>query len=312
MDNKFAIMADVTCDLDEKLQKTFGCEVIHGHYMSPDGVDHDSVLDWKEFSREEFFDNLKKNPNGYKTSPPNVEECYKAFEAHIKEGRGVISMAISSALSGTYAFMIQAKNMILEKYPLAQIEIVDSMRFGPGLGLLAVNAALKRDSGLSFEEVVKWINDNKCRFHQSGWMDDLSFVAKKGRISNAKAFFGSLVGIKPLGEFDYNGLTTVIGKAKGEKMAYKVLIDYMAAFIENPEDQVIFVATSNRHKQAEVFKDMIVDKFHPKAIYVNDVYPNCGINVGPGLMASYYIGKEISKDLVDEKKAMSEFIEKNR
>lgn len=312
MDKLFAIMADITCDLDKKLQEEFDCEVIHSHYVTPDGVEHESVLDWTNFSREEFYNDLKKNPNGYKTSAPNIDECYVAFEKHIKEGRGVIALTISSALSGTYSFMMQAKKRILEKYNDAKIEVVDSMRFGPALGLICVNASLKRSKGESFEEVVKWINENKCRFHQTGWMDDLSFVAKKGRISNAKAFFGSLVGIKPIGEFDYNGLTTVIGKAKGEKMAYKVLADYMGELIENPSEQIIFIATSNRHKQAEIFKDMIIERFHPKAVYVNDVYPNCGINVGPGLMAAYYFGKEISKDLVEEKRLISEIIEKNK
>ena len=71
---------------------------------------------------------------------------------------------------------------------------------------------------------------------------------------------------------------------------------------------MIFVATTNRRKQAEVLKTMIEEKFHPKAVFVNDVFPNCGINVGPGLMAAYYIGKPISADLVEEKKLMDEII----
>ena len=110
--------------------------------------------------------------------------------------------------------------------------------------------------------------------------------------------------MKPIGEFDYNGLTTVLGKATGAKAAYNALLKYMEATIEKPEEQIIMIAETFRYPQAEVYKTMIEDKFHPKAVYIQDVYPSCGVNLGPGLMAAYYIGKPISKDLSEERAIM--------
>ena len=46
---------------------------------------------------------------------------------------------------------------------------------------------------------------------------------------------------------------------------------------------------------------LIQERFHPKEIFINDVFPSCGINIGPGLMAAYYMGKPISRDLSEEK-----------
>ncbi|MBQ6077894.1 MAG: DegV family protein, partial [Clostridia bacterium] len=106
---------------------------------------------------------------------------------------------------------------------------------------------------------------------------------------------------KPIGEFDYNGMTTVLGKAKGAKKAYDMLLGYIEQTIERPEEQIIFIAHTDRLKQAELYKEMIEQKFHPKAVYINGVHPACGINVGPGLMAAYYVGKPISKDLSEER-----------
>ena len=306
MNKYFAIMPDVNSDLNDYFRKEYDIDVIMGHYTTPDGVEHPSVLNWETVNRDQFYKDLKKNPNAYKTSPANVEECYQAFEKHIKNGEGVIAISISQTLSGSYSFMKQAVDRIKENYPDAQIALVDSMRFGPGFGLLAVYAAQLRRDGKSFDEVVAWLERNKNHFHQTGWMDDLSFVAKKGRLTHSKAFFGSLVGIKPVGEFDYNGMTTVIGKCKGEKEAYKVLIEYIKRHIVKPEEQIIFVATSNRHANAEVYKKLIEDNIHPKAVYINDVYPNCGVNIGPGLMAAYYYGKPISEGLVEETKVFNE------
>ena len=79
--------------------------------------------------------------------------------------------------------------------------------------------------------------------------------------------------------------------------------------MEAPEEQVVFVATTNRQKAAEKYKAMIEEKFHPKAVEIKDVYPSCGANVGPGLMAAYYVGKPISKDLETERNIIKESIE---
>lgn len=309
MKQPFAIMPDINCDLNDYFRKEYDIDVIFGHYTTPDGKEHPSVLNWDKVNRDEFYKDLKKNPNGYKTSPGNIEECFEAFEKHVKNGEPIIAISISQALSGSYSFMKTAIDMIKEKYPEAKIALVDSMRFGPGFGLLAVYASMLRKAGRSFEEVVDWLEKNKNHFHQTGWMDDLSFVAKKGRLTHSKAFFGSLVGIKPVGEFDYNGMTTVIGKCKGEKEAYKVLIEYIKRHIIDPEKSIIFIATSNRHKNAEEYKKLIEENLHPHAVYINDVYPNCGVNVGPGLMAAYYYGKPISEGLVEETKVFNEIKE---
>lgn len=297
----FIILADATCDLSEEFQKEYDIGVIPGHIELPDGTEIPAFLKWEKYSREDFYASLKKNPNGYSTSPANVAEFSAAMEPYAAENVGVLLLTISSGISGAFNFASQAREELLRKYPSAEIRIVDSMRFGPGFGLMAVYASMLRSQGKTLAETAQWLEDNKNRFHQAGWLDDLSFVAKKGRITQPKAFFGTLAGVKPIGEFDYNGLTTVLGKVKGAKTAYSVLLGYMEATIENPEEQIIFIAQTNRLPQAMEYKKMIEEKFRPKAVFVNDVFPSCGINIGPGLMAAYYMGKPISKDLSEER-----------
>ena len=310
MNKKFAILADVTCDISKEFRKEYDIELIPGHFTTPDGKEHLGDCSWDEFDRESFYRELKKNPAGFQSSPASVEEYRLVFKKHALSKEAIVAVCISSTLSGTYTFMNSAKDLVLKEIPDAEIYICDSMRFGPVCGLMCIYLAELRKEGKSAKEAFSWLEENKNRFHQTGWMDDLSFVAKKGRITHAKAFFGSLIGVKPIGEFDYNGMTTVIGKGKGEEKTMSILLDYMAAHIENPEHQFIFIATSNEHKQAEKYKDLIVERFHPKGAYVCDVYSNCGINVGPGLMAAYYYGKPISKGLVEEQKVMKELLAK--
>ncbi len=299
--SNYMILTDSTSDLSDEFQKEYGIEVLPGHVVLPDGREILQYPRWEHFTKEEFYKSLKKDPDGYKTSPANVGEIKAKMEEAVKAGLGVVMVTISSAISGSPDFARQAMNLVKEATPEAEVYVVDSLRFGPALGLMCMYASMKRSGGATLKETVDWLEANKCRFHQAGWLDDLTFVAKKGRLTHAKAFFGTLAGVKPIGEFDYNGLTTVLGKTTGAKAAYEVLLKYIEATIEEPEDQIIMIAETFRLPQAEAYKTMIEEKFHPKAVYIQNVYPSCGVNVGPGLMAAYYVGRPISKDLSEER-----------
>ena len=307
---KFEILADMNCDLGREFTDKYGIRLLPGHLKFPDDKDMPAFVEWKEITKEEFYAALKKDPDGFSTAPPNSREFADAMEGVVRDGMPLLVMTISSGISGAYGFAVTARDSVLEKYPNAEISVVDTLRFGPGFGLMVVYAAMLREEGKELSEVTEYLENNKNRFHQAGWLDDLSFVAKKGRLTHAKAFFGTLAGVKPIGEFDYNGLTTVIGKAKGTKAAYAALLDYIENTVEDPEGQIFFIAQTNRMPQAEEYRRLIEEKFHPKAVYINDVFPSCGINIGPGLMAAYYVGRPISSDLSEEKAIIENFLSK--
>lgn len=312
MNDNFVILPDTTCDLSADIRKEFSVDYVSAHYTAPDGKERDCLLDWKKegLEKETFYKDLRSRPNDYSTASPSPAEFAAAIEKNYREGKGVLILTISSALSGTYDFAKEGADEFIAAHPDARVRVVDSLRYSVAMGLMAVYASILRGEGKTLDETADWLEVNKNRFHQAGWLDDLSFVAKKGRINHAKAFFGTLAGIKPIGELDNNGLTTVLGKAKGEKQAYQVFLGYMEKTIENPEENVILIADSNRNKQALAYRDMIEEKFHPKAIYMTDVFSSCGINVGPGLMAAYYFGKPISDGLEEEKKIVTELLAK--
>ncbi len=307
--NKFAIISDASCDLSKELREEYDIITINGHVTYPDKTEVSDYPVWDKAVREQFFKDLAKNPDGYTTAPPNVSEFAAAFEECVQNGQDVLAVTISGAISGAFGFANQAKKQVLEKYPDAKIFVLDSLRFSIGHGLLVILAAKLRENGRSIEETAAYIEDNKNRVHQCGWLDDLSFVAKKGRLTHSKAFFGKLAGVKPIGEFDYNGLTTVIGKAKGAKKAYAVLLDYIENTIENSSEQTIFIAQTNRMTQAEKYREMIMERFKPKDVIIVSVMPFCGVNVGPGLMAAYYVGKPISKGLDQEKALIQKLLD---
>lgn len=311
--SKYAVISDASCDLIKPLRERFGIDDYIGSIVYlPDGTSVSSDIDWEIFDPKEFFESMKDKNISYRTACATTGDIIKVFEKHLSAGKDILCITLSSALSGTYQTCELVKNQLLEKYPERKIICVDSMRYSTALSMLVIEASLKRAEGLTLEENAEYIENNKHRLHQCGPMDDLFFLCKTGRISNFKAFFGSLVGINPVADFNRNGLSEVLGKFKGKKLAFDAVIKYMKETIINPSEQIIFVAHSNRETAAELLKEMIIKEFNPKEVIINSVGMACGASIGPGLCAAFYWGKEISEDFSLEKEIMNEIIKNQK
>ena len=306
----FIIITDVNSDLNSDLRARFEIEYLHAHITVPKMGDLPGTLEWDFTDPKTFYTELTGKVNEYKTAPASPDEYKEAFTKYLSKGYDILSLSISKALSGTYEFACMGRDLALKDFPERKIICLDAKKFSNGFGLIAILASLYREQGHTLEETAKMVEEYSPKVHQMGWLDDLSFVATKGRISHAKAFFGQLVGVKPLADFNKDGMATVLGKAKGKKNAYDAILKYIEATIENPSEQIILIAETNRHDAAMILKDKIQEKFHPKEILVNTVYPSCGINIGPGLMAAYYVGTPISSDFSQEQKIMNDILEK--
>ena len=203
--------------------------------------------------------------------------------------------------------MTNAQKIACEKYPERKVFVIDSMKYSIALGLLTIKACQLRAEGYSIEQNAEALDEIKKTVHQMGPIDDLFWVASKGRISHAKAFFGSVAGIKPMGDFDSDGMVTALTKVSGYEKAYKATVEYIEKTIRSASEQIVFVAHSARRTQAEILASKIKEKVKPKEVIVCNIYPMSGINAGPGLLAAYYFGTEIT-DLQYEKKIINEII----
>ena len=308
--SNFAIIPDISCDLTRDLRERFGIEdYISGLVYFPDGHCEKSDLDWDKHDPKTFYESMSDKKTLYKTACAPAGDVMGVFEKQLKAGKDILCIVLSSALSGTLQTCEMVKAELLPKYPERKIICIDSLRYSTALSLVVIMAAEKRAEGASLEETAQFIEENKHCVHQMGPMDDLFFLCKTGRISNFKAFFGTLVGINPMADFNRNGLSEVLGKFKGKKAALAAVIKYMKATIVDPENQLIFVAHSNRPAVAETLRDMIIKEFNPKEVIISHVGMSCGASIGPGLCAAFYKGTEISEGMEKEKAIMNAIIE---
>lgn len=305
----FVILPDCTCDISQDAMKEIGMtEYIPGH-VNFNGTEYPTTLDWTYFTREEYYKTLSNKKAKVTTAPPSPAEFAAAFEKYVKQGVAVLNICLSSKISSTMSFAVSAAEEVRAKYPEAKIYCFDSYRMSGGIGLLTYYAYKLKNEGKSFEEVIAWLEENKRKVHQMGPIDDLIFVARRGRISMGKAIMGSFAGVKPMGDCNADGYTSVITKAKGIGKALDITAQYVKETATNIEEQYLFIVHSNRDLYAKALAEKL-EALTPKKVYISDVYSACGANVGPGMIGVYYLGEEISEDMAKEKEVMNKIVGK--
>ena len=226
----------------------------------------------------------------------------------MEEGYDIISMSISSKISVTFNTAAAAAARVAAEFPERRIYAFDSLRMSGSFGLLVAYALELQKEGKSFDEVVAWLEENKHRVHQMGPIDDLTFIARRGKISKGKAFMGNLVGVKPMGDSNTDGYVTVLAKVKGIKKALEATVAYLARMATDLENQYIFIMHSDREKYAHELKALLAEKITCKGILIGDVFSGCGTNIGPGMISTYFLGAPISEDCVTEKEMLTEIV----
>ena len=141
-----------------------------------------------------------------------------------------------------------------------------------------------------------------------GPIDDLIFVARRGRIAMGKAIMGSFAGVKPMGDCTRDGYVSVLTKVKGINKALDLTVRYIDRAAVNVKDQYVLISHSNRQEYAEKLKAMIEETIAPKQVLISDVFSGSGTNVGPGMVGAYFLGEEISEELTAEKDMMTELV----
>ena len=211
----FKIICDIACVLFKKLFTKYDIHIV-SFYVS---FDDQNYYKEQEKSTQDFYQQMVDHPGVYpKTSMPTVEEYFHVFEQYVKEDIPVICICISSKLSGSYNGARLAKQDILEKYPQAKIEVIDSHLLTAIEGMLALELARMRENQVSFEEAITNIEKLKETGKIYFTIGSVDYLAHGGRIGRLKSILGTILKIKPIivfknGEIDSAGMALTRNKS---------------------------------------------------------------------------------------------------
>ena len=309
----FAIMTDAGGDFTREIIQKYGIEETPlSTIVWPDNSERPADLYWDTMKPDEYFALMNNKNNDFKSSIPSPQTMLDRLSALAEAGRNVIVFTISSKMSGGYSAFTVTANEVMAKYPNIKIKVIDSLRYSAAITLLAIEASLCRSRGMSFDEAVEYLDNFRLRIHQCGFLDDLFFLARKGRIKKSLAFMGNMIGVKPMADLcNETGLSQVLGKARGYKQVMKVFPLYIQKTIGDSRDKVFVVTYSAREPQALQMKQIIEETFRPKHLIFVPMGQSTGANVGPGLAAAFYAGDEkVSENCEKEKAILEELLKK--
>lgn len=282
------IITDSSCDLPREYVDDNNIEVISLVLNLNGQIIKDDL--GKTLSYKDFYQKMRDGATPT-TSQVNAHEFEEAFIKHIKNGDSIIYISISASLSGTFNSANIAKNNLLEEYPEAKIELVDSLSASIGQGLLVLKACEMRDNGASIEEIVEWIEENKRKVIHSILIDDLNHLKRGGRISGATATIGGLLNIKPSAYLDDEGKLAQGEKIKGKKKALRFLANEVKERAIDSENEVLYICHGDCQEEAESLRDIIEQELKFKNVIINYIGNVIGAHTGPGALAVIFLGK---------------------
>ena len=196
MSDVYQIISDGSCDLTPEWAKEHQVTVVP-FYVSFDSEKY--LKENVELGIRDFYQQMVDNPKVYpKSSMPSVQDYADVFEPYAKAGTPVICICITTKFSGSMQSAINAREMILEDYPEAEITIIDSTINTVLQGLYVMEAVRLRDAGVGYQESVKRLEEIKSTGRIFFTVGDIEHLKHGGRIGKVAGVAGSLLGIRPV------------------------------------------------------------------------------------------------------------------
>jgi len=268
------IVTDSGADLPTALTEELGVTVVPVYLRFGKEVYRDRV----DISEDEFYQRLLKDPVHPNTTQPSPQDFASVYDKLSQEADSIISIHITSKLSGTYNSAVQGKKMVGNKCP---IEVVDSMSLSIGVGLMVILASKMAKSGKNIEQIVDELQKIIPNVHLLILFDTLKYLVKGGRIGKAKGLLGSVLNVKPMlamkdGELIPSG--QVRTRSKG--------IDRLLGFVKNAKEiQDLAILHSTTFDEAQALLECTGSVFPKEHTMIARLGPGLGVHGGPGVLA---------------------------
>ncbi|EGJ27472.1 DegV family protein [Streptococcus porcinus] len=283
----FFLLTDSTADLDPQWAEEHQVEVV-GLSIECEGKIY-STVGSEALTSQDLLAMMKAGSKPT-TSQINVGTFEEIFRRHAKNQDDLLYIAFSSVLSGTYQSALIAREMVLEEYPDAVIEIVDTLAAAGGEGYLSILAAEARDKGRSLQETKVMIEDILPRLRTYFLVDDLYHLMRGGRLSKSSAIIGSLASIKPILWINRAGSLVPIAKVRGRKKAINEIMNQVVGDIAH---STVIIGYSDDLESAQKLRDALLENPQISDVLIMPIGPVIAAHVGPNTLAAFAIGKEV-------------------
>ncbi|MGM0641739.1 MAG: DegV family protein [Thermotogota bacterium] len=212
---KIGIVTDNTANLDNNYIEKNDIGVVSLYINNKD-----SFYKATDKEVEDFYMGIKDTDYIPKTSQPSIKDFEKMYSEMLGEYDKIISLHISSDLSGTYNSAKIASNMVEE----GEVIVLETKLTTWGLGFLVMDVKKMIEEDKSLDEIKKFVENYYKKVHIAFSVGDLNYLYKGGRIGKAKTMMGNLLNMKPVLTLK-NGKLEPVKSVRGQKKLYKEMVD---------------------------------------------------------------------------------------
>ena len=283
----YVILTDSSCDLHREVLDEWQLGTASLTFRF-DGEDKEYTNDGMDIN--EFYSRMKAGGVA-KTAAVNTESFIECFTPYLEGGLDILYIGFSSGLSTTFNSARLASIELKEKYPDRKIIAVDSLCASAGGALLVRLALDKREAGAEIEACAEFVESIKLSICHWFTVDDLVYLKRGGRVSSTAAFFGNMLGIKPVMHVDNEGHLVNVEKVRGRKTAIEALAQKYGE-LRVDGDYPIYISQADSTADAERLASILKSKYGAEVSIITDVGPVIGAHSGPGTLALFFVGKE--------------------
>jgi len=284
---KYTIISDGSCDLPKELVDELGVVVVP-FYVSFD--DKTYLKEMEEMPVREFYQQMVDRKGVYpKSSMPSTQDYVDVFRPVVERGEAVICICITTKFSGSLQSAINAREMMLEEYPDAEISVIDSTVDTVLQGIYVLEAVKLQKQGVPYEKVVKRLEEIKPTGRIFFTVGDFEYLRHGGRIGKLAGVAVTVLGIKPIitlkeGEIFPSGITR--SRKRSMNMVINLLLEYLKENGGQVEKYHICVGYGYDAEEAELFRNKVMEALTEQGMAIPElkiyqIGATIGVHTGP-------------------------------
>lgn len=266
------IITDSSCDIPQELIKEYDILVVPLNIE----IDGQNYIDGIDLNHEIFYRKMYTSEEIPKTSQPSPQSFIDAFKEGLHKCGEILSIHLSSKLSGTYDCATMVKDMVG-----GNIEVFDSLNRSLGLGLQVLKAAQLAREGLKIDKIIEKLKEYRDELKVVVYLETLENAFKGGRVTKTKEVIANLLNLKPIVHVD-KGQVKILKTVRGKKRAINTLITMMEEKNIIFKDRIVGITHCNSLEDALQLKEEIIKRFNPAQVLVATMGPVIGTHAGLG------------------------------
>lgn len=285
------IVTDSAADLPAAEAESLGVTVAPLFIIFPDGEVEASTL-----TPDQFYDKLEAmQPQIPTTAQPSVGVFSELFQGIAQAGHDILSIHISSGLSGT----VNSARLAAEQLTGKAASVVDSLSLSGGERFQVLAAARAIKAGWDKEAILKRLDEIRQATEVIYTLDTLTYLARGGRIGRVQSLASALLNIKPIINVDkQDGKYNTVSKARTIKRAVSALGDHLSALY--PIDTPVWasVVHGQLEAQADALALQLKSKLNIGKLETLRISPVLGVHTGPGIVGACVVPMRLLEDIV--------------